>query len=240
MVNFSNLSARVGVALLVVSMISACGGGGDSAPPVAAGPAAPAPSAVDSAATQPLAAYQGRWFGQCEKITSGFGVVVGSNLEVFDIKAPAANGTAPAFLTEQYFTTSDCTGTAVAVISDPSAALSSAGTKTVASITALKIDAAIQSGDSIFSGAAASAGGCELLLPGTQPDNTKVAVRLGSGADQLCLPYTKAQTASVEKIVFSPVSSINTFDIGNIDAGFDADGFPNSFLPLADGRLTKQ
>jgi hypothetical protein len=244
----SKLKASVATlsSIIVVCVLAACGGGGGDIAPVpanaATGPAtlavvlSPSTGEVVPGTTsvvvsaQALAPYQGTWFGVCEKKVNRLAVVVGSSREVLLFGQPGVDGSTLVTATPNYYTTGDCTGALFASVTASATTLSPAGTKTIAGVTALKLNVSAPAGDVTFTGAAT-------LESCSSGGPLSVKVTLGTGVNAFDICETQRTVARVGKGLVSTISSANTFDVGN-ESDVDADGYPNSFEPVALGRFT--
>ena len=232
MINFLKRVSGLTAVILAAALVAACGGGGSSDPAVVP----PAPL---------LAQYQGTWAQGCEQVKAMSGVTIASNRVFVSIGSPTASGSVSEVVFEQYFNSVDCTGAAIATITDAPETITTAGTKTVGPITVVKVLLTSAGGTSTFSGPAVST---SVRVPGANPE---LAIKLGSGVDALTRTTSLTREAFAVKAIFSLVSTTstpNSFDVGfgpNFDGtgtiSVDAEGYPNNLStnPIF-GRLTKQ
>lgn len=228
MVNFLKRAYCLAAVVLAAAFVAACGGGGSSDPAVV--PPAPV-----------LAQYQGTWAQVCQRETTVNNIVVGSSRATVVVGSPSATGSISVVSFDQYFNSADCTGLAVATITDTPGISSPAGTRTVGLVTAVKIDTTVAAGTSTFSGPAASLGVCG----GDQFPSIKLVLGTGANATTRCKSVTS--TAATFKGLLSFVSTLvtpNTFDLGDNGTGLnetiDSQGYPTVFFPATLGRYTKQ
>ena len=230
-----NSDLRLAAVVLLVSVVSACGGGGDSAS--LSGPASASASASASSSdssVQSLSAYQGTWLGVCEAITGGSSVVVGSSQETVVIGPSSASGSATSVSSDRYYTSADCTGSSVALVTDPEITNVAAGTKTIATVTAIKLTVSRPAGNSVASGSAVSIESCN---PPAAP--VSIRIKLGSGANQLSVCPPLSVPAANAKLILSQVLPGNVIDLAS-GGVLDSEGYPNSFSPSGTNRYTKQ
>jgi hypothetical protein len=216
----------------VIAVLTACGGGSDS---TASQPATATPTSSILASASELSAYQGTWLGTCYVFLNGSNVAVGSSRDTVVYSQPAANRSITARSTDRFYTSTDCSGAAVASITEIATTLVFTGTKTINALTVNKIQATLPPGTPTFSGTA-SLGSCGIGQP------ISVNVSLGSGLDRVTQCNTILTTTFSVKAVVTPVTSSNTFDVGDSRdlANLDAAGYPNALLTPTEGRYTKQ
>jgi hypothetical protein len=198
-------------------------------------------STVSPQNTTLLAQYSGAWISGCEAFispglpvgTPGFPngtpeVTHGSSKTIFSFSSPAPNGFVLAQTTENYFTSNNCTGTSVATIADTGGDLIADGTKTIGTLTVVKVQASDPGGTPTFSGSAAS------LRPATAGNPAAVVVTLGS----FTITRSILNTRTYFKSVLSTVTN-NSFQIGEDSVLLDASGYPTTFATGSSGTFTK-
>jgi hypothetical protein len=219
----SFLNIRVVLSVCSALVLAACGGGGGSSPDPAQSPS-----------PQQLSSIQGTWLGPCDAIRNGQNAVVGSSREVLTISPSTSNITASLVFSENYYNNvSDCTGQIYASITDPVGTITNDGTTTVAGVTAFKVTSTLPPGTPTFSGAAA------LVPPNGVQNFSSIVVGFGSGVGSASIATTISTNTTTVKLLIAPLASGTAFDVG-ADSPFDAQGFPTTLLPPAEGRFTKQ
>jgi hypothetical protein len=230
----------------VIALLAACGGGGsDTAPQTAEGgqpdtgvttgtPTATVPAATETTATtiatpSALAKYQGTWLETCVP----FGASGRSSRGTLIVGAPAANGSVSITGTDRYYTSTDCSGAAVATVTESTYSASPTGTKTIGELPVVQVDVTSAGGTPTFTGTA-GLGSCS---PGGPPAVTVTlgTVTLETGS-LVC--YTISLNTETFKTVFSSITN-NTFAIGENSGSFDANGYPTT-LSTSYGTYTKQ
>ena len=228
MINFlKRLTSLLSVAS-AAALVTACGGGGSPSTTVVpvAGPA------------QLMAQYEGTWAGVCRAWEPAPSTRAGSYRDTVKFGAPAADGSVSTAVSEQFFSSRDCTGPVAANIIEPIETTVPMGTTTVGAVPVVKIEQRTVGGAVTFTGPAATLGTCG---GGTAP---YITVMLGAGSNlpTVCIETTRA--AGSFKQILSLVTPLNTFDTGVVPTGpngiLDAQSYPNILEPASEGRYTKQ
>ncbi len=157
----------------VTATLAACGGGSDAPAPAPAPPPAPpaggAPAPVPEGSapaapaptTSPLARLQGTWSDACDNIvqpanpTVGLLAINASDQGTIVFSAPAADGSVTARVVNRFYSSINCTGPAIATVSQNTLTFTANGLQTVGAITANRVDIAITGGLPSFTGSAA-------------------------------------------------------------------------------------